>query len=335
MPVRVRTSTGQMLVLGARVDNGRDGVVFRLQDAPELLGKLLPRARDRAEVSRRLTALVRHGRSPRAVGLLAGTPRRAAWPVSVIHSVDRGIPGFVMPDMRTNFESMDSLICAAIRNTCFPAATWATSLAAAANLARLVADLHEAGYVIGDLKQENLWADQDGNVGISDVDSFQFTDGGEFFPCRSKSPGYTAPEGIDNSAAVLDEASDNFVLAVLIYQLLMDGMHPFHGQPGDASLYISVDDNVLRGRARIVQPDLVRVLPWAPPLTTLPRHIRSLFRQCFDEQGRRIAKSRPAASDWVAALDHARAASQLQNCPRVAGHVFTRERPWCPWCDRS
>ena len=334
MPVRVRTSTGQPLVLGERVDNGRDGVVFRVQGAPGLLGKLLPRARDRAEVSRRLTALVRHGRSPRAVRLLAGTPGRAAWPVSVINSVDRGIPGFLMLDMSQTFAPMDSLICAAIRDTCFPAATWATSLAAAANLARLVADLHEAGYVVGDLKQENLWADQDGHVGISDVNSFQFTDGAEFFPCRAKSPGYTAPEGIDDSAAVLDAASDNFVLAVLIYQLLMDGMHPFYGQPGDASPYLSVDDNVRHGRARIVQPDLVRVPPWAPPLTTLPRHIRALFRQCFDEQGRRIRKVRPSASEWVTALDQARAASQLQSCPRVDRHVFTRERPWCPWCDR-
>lgn len=334
MPVRVRTSTGMLLVLGARVDNGREGVVYRVEGAPALLGKLLPRAQNRAEVSRRLTALVRHGRSPRAVRLLAGTPRRAAWPVGVIHSVARGIPGFLMPDMAANFKPMDSLISAAFRTTCFPAATWATSLAAAINLAQLVADVHEAGYVIGDLKQENLWAGQDGTVGISDVDSFQFTDGGEFFPCRAMSPGYTAPEGIDNSAAVLDAASDNFVLAVLIYQLLMDGMHPFHGQPGDGTPYVSLDDNVLHGRARIVQADLVRVPSWVPPLTILPRHIRALFRQCFGARGCRIREARPAASEWVAALAQVRAAGQLQSCQKVAEHVFTRERPWCPWCDR-
>jgi DNA-binding helix-hairpin-helix protein with protein kinase domain len=127
--------------------------------------------------------------------------------------------------------------------------------------------------------------------------------------------------------------SDHFVLAVLIHELLMDGLHPFHGRPGDGAAYLSVDDNVLHGRARLLRPESVRVLPGTPPLSLLPRELRALFRRCFDEPGRLSSATRPTATDWVRVLDEARALARLKICPEVPGHVFTAERPWCPWCD--
>jgi DNA-binding helix-hairpin-helix protein with protein kinase domain len=333
MAVRVRTDRDRELRLGERRDNGGEGVVYEIEGRPGLVAKLLLRNQDTAITHRRLTSLVRQGRSPRTAALLAANMRRAAWPIAVITTVDRKISGYVMPDLEPQFRTLDCLLSAEIRQECFPAATWATSLAAAASLARLVADLHAAGYVIGDMKRENLWSDEHGNVAVSDVDSFQFTDAALFFACTSRTPGYTAPEGIDVAGSRLDESSDDFVLAVLVYQLLMAGMHPFFGQPADGSPYVSFDDNVMRGRARLVRPGSVLVPPGSPPLSVLPVSLQHYFLLCFDDRGRQERARRPSARDWLRRLDAETAAGRLRRCARVASHAYTADRAACPWCE--
>jgi DNA-binding helix-hairpin-helix protein with protein kinase domain len=303
----------------------------------QLVAKILLRPAEPEEVEERLAALVRRGRwADVTASLLAGEPRRAAWPVHTVRVLgERPLAGFLMPDMRRWFEPLSSLLSPARRQVVFPGTTWATALTAAGNLARLVGDLHELGYVIGDFKPGNLWIDAAANIGISDVDSFQFGKDGTMFPCRGRSEGYTAPECIDAPGTLPSTSSDDFVLAVLIYQLLMDGMHPFYGTPGDGSRYVSLDDNILHGRCRVVAPSSVRVLPGDPPASVLPRQLRALLARCFGEAGRRGEAPRPTAREWAAALAEAGVPERLRACSRESGHVYSTERPWCPWCDTS
>jgi DNA-binding helix-hairpin-helix protein with protein kinase domain len=238
-----------------------------------------------------------------------------------------------MPDLRGSYLPLEYLLLPELRPVHLPAATWATGLTAAENLAELVADLHAAGYVVGDLKKENLWVDQRGQIAISDVDSFQFTDSAGFFPCTSRTPGYTAPEGIGAVDARLDDASDDFVLAVLVYQLLMIGMHPFFGQPANGQPYVSYDDNIAMGRARLVSPRSVVIRPGDPPGSVLPADLQELFRHCFDDRGRGDRSARPPASQWRQSLHGAAAADRLRWCDRVQTHVHTADRQACPWCE--
>lgn len=328
MAVRVVTDRGVRLRLGRRVDNGGQGVVYEVDGKPGRVAKLLLRPRDPAAARRRLASLVRHGRSPRTMALLT----RAAWPTAAVTTTDLGIEGYLMRDLRTRFEPLDCLLVAQQRATSFPAATWATSLAAAANLAALVADLHAAGYVVGDMKRENLWADEHGNVAISDVDSFQFSDVTGFYPCTSRTPGYSAPECIGVAEPRFDEWSDRFVLAVLVHELLMDGLHPFSGQPGDGACYVSLDDNVAHGRTRVVSAEAVLLRPEAPPLSLLPSSLRQLLQRCFDDAGRIRPATRPSAAQWRLGLGAAAAPSELTRCDRTPGHVHAAEARECPWC---
>jgi len=336
--VWVSTGHGRRLELGRRIDEGGEGVVYETGGGA-LVAKLLIQPVDPAEVARRLNSLVRRARSPRMARLLAGEPRRVAWPVEVVHVPSRrpgaeSIHGFLMPDMRRWFRPLNHLLRPGLRGGEFPDATWDTLLSTAANLARLVADLHAAGYVVGDLKPENLWVDDQGNVGASDVDSFQFSDSGEIFPCRAHTPDYTAPENIAAPDALPESSADDFVLAVLIYQLLMDEMHPFFGIPADGTRYVSIDDNIVHGRARLVRPDSVRTIG-ATPLSVLPRRLRGLFIQCFGDTGRLGQGPRPTAIEWARALESERAPGRLRTCRADPRHVYTAERPWCPWCDAA
>jgi eukaryotic-like serine/threonine-protein kinase len=326
--MRVTTADGRTLSLGQQLDEGGEGVVFGVSGQP-LVAKLLLDPADPVDLERRLASLVKRGRSPRMARLLAGQPSRVAWPVTTVRLLSGRagmVHGFLMPDMRPWFRPLTSLLAAQ------PAATWDTSLAAAANLARLVADLHDAGYVVGDLKPGNLWVDHRGNVGASDADSFQFTDASGTFPCLARTPDYTAPERIKDTDALPDACSDDFILAIVIYQLLMAGMHPFSGIPADGSRYESIDDNILHGRAEIAAPGSVRPMRGAPPPSALPRRLREKFAACF---GTADQAGRPAATDWAEAIDAEREAGRLRICTLNPQHVYTAERPWCPWCETA
>jgi DNA-binding helix-hairpin-helix protein with protein kinase domain len=344
MALWVITGQGRALDLGHRLDEGGEGVVYEVSSTDSgstaLVAKLLLQPAAPEEVMDRLASLVRRGRSPRMARLLAGEPRRVAWPVTTVQVIPRRptaerLHGYLMPDMRRWYVPLTYLLRPGLRADELPDARWDISLAASARLAGLVADVHEAGYVIGDLKPENLWVDKAGNVGISDVDSFQFADASGTFLCRARTPDYTAPECIISPDVLPAPSSDDFVLAVLIYQLLMDGLHPFYGIPADGSRYVSIDDNIVHGRARLVRLDSVQVIPGAPPFSVLPRRLRGLFARCFGDAGRTGANPRPTATEWAGLLVAERAEGRLRTCCTDPRHVYTAERPWCPWCHNS
>ncbi|MET8824416.1 hypothetical protein ABZX40_07640 [Streptomyces sp. NPDC004610] len=333
MALIVVSGTGREWRLTDRIGSGSEGVVYGVEDARPLVAKLVPDPPDPAACRRRIARLARQRREPRTVRLLAARPVRVAWPMVGVRTKTRGsdgadaIDGYVMTDMRHAHRPFAQLLTPAARRVLLPGATWATALAAARSLARLLADLHAEGYVVGDLKPDNLWVDGRGEVGMADVDSWQFTDGGELFPGRMGTPGYTAPERIGPAAGTPpDRTSDDFVLAVLVHQLLMGGLHPFAGHPADGGDYLSYDDNVLHGRCRLLDRTSVRLPRSAPPVDVLPRRLTGLLRDAF-------GGIRPPAEVWAHALAAESATGRLRTCAADTRHVFTVERPWCPWCD--
>jgi DNA-binding helix-hairpin-helix protein with protein kinase domain len=71
---------------------------------------------------------------------------------------------------------------------------WKRLLIIAHNLAHLVATLHTAGYVIGDLSPKNVMVRKDGMVSLLDCDSYQFRHGGSTILSESRTNNYAAPE---------------------------------------------------------------------------------------------------------------------------------------------
>ncbi|MFF4422391.1 hypothetical protein ACFY04_16685 [Streptomyces sp. NPDC001549] len=330
MALTVVSVSGHTWRLTQRIGSGSEGVVYAVDHARPLVAKLVPAPPDPAAYRRRIARLVRQRREPRAVRLLSGTTPRVAWPMVGVRAGGPGpdgVDGYVMADMRHAHQPFARLLTPQARRTYLPRATWATALAAGLSLARLLADLHAEDYVVGDLKPDNLWVDAQGGVGIADVDSWQFTDGGEVFAGRMGSPGHTAPERIGAPAGTApDRAADAFVLAVLVHELLMCGLHPFAGHPAAGTDYLSYDDNILHGRCRLLDRTSVVLPRSAPPVDLLPRRLTALFRAAF-------GGVRPPASAWADALAAESEPARLRTCRRNPLHVHTAERPWCPWCD--
>ncbi|EST20620.1 hypothetical protein M878_39295 [Streptomyces roseochromogenus subsp. oscitans DS 12.976] len=321
--------------LTEQIGSGSEGFVYGVDDARPLVAKLVPDPPGPEAYRRRVARLVRQRREPRTVGLLSGTPVRLAWPLVSVRTADGTdadrVDGYVMTDMRHAYQPFSHLLSTSARRTFLSRATWATALRAALALARLLDELHAEGYVVGDLKPDNLWVDETGRVGMADIDSWQFTDGREVFPGRMRTPGYTAPERIGAPAGTPpDSASDDFALAVLVHQLLMAGLHPFAGHPADGGDYVSYDDNVLHGRCRIVDRTSVLLPRSVPPADLLPRRLAELFRTAFAYPRRRAT-----AAEWARALAAELAPGRLKVCAVNARHLHTVERPWCPWCDQA
>jgi hypothetical protein len=168
-------------------------------------------------------------------------------------------------------------------------------------------------------------------VSLIDADSFQFSSGGEVFHCEVGVPEYTPPElqGQSLGGVTRSMNHDRFGLAVVVFQLLMMGRHPFSGTPRRGDM-LPLSEAIRQGRyvysevrdAGFDQP------PGTPAVSEVSPAIGSLFERAF---GSRAQSDRPTANEWFAALD--RFESELQRCKTNPMHLASPPIDECPWCE--
>lgn len=258
-----------------------------------------------------------------------------AWPTAVVRNGSGAVVGFRMPavDLDRALPVFTAYNPDARRGQ-LPGITWRHLVRTARNLSSVVSALHRSGYVVGDLNESNVLVDRRALVTILDCDSIQVADPatGELHHCGVARPEFLAPElaGRDLSATARRLASDRFALAVMVFLLLREGVHPYagiwrgRGEPPDLSAR-------MRGR-RFPHLPGTRMRP--PPTSMGLRHlglrIRLLFFRAF-VLGPSAPWARPTAAAWEAALG--RLEARLQTCKRSPAHLHLRRSP-CPWCTR-
>ncbi|WP_322762953.1 hypothetical protein [Frankia sp. Cr2] len=322
---RLFTSTGDELSLGPTLGKGGEGSVHQINGDSNHVAKLYHKIPDGDRQEKlRLMASLRD----------ADVRKFVAWPVETLH-VDRGGPvrGFVMPTAGSCVP-VHQLYNPGHRKQEQPQLSWKNLLVTARNTADGFAAVHQRGLVVGDVNENSVMvAPNNGHVMLIDADSFQVNADGRVFPCLVGVPDFTPPElhavG-DFSRMVRTANHDNFGLAILIFQLLLGGRHPFAGRPlrNDVGNDMSTDisgfrfadalDNSSRG---LVPP------PTAVPVTILPAVIHGMFTQAFTEPG---IQHRPTAREWVLALDKLR--PQTAVCHANSHHAYPAHVRACPWC---
>lgn len=309
--------------------SGGEAEVFRVPGRPDLAEK---RWRNPTLAqARKLSVMLAH---PPEGATFEGHVN-LAWPTSEVRGPAGAVVGFRMPavDLERSLPVFTAYNPDARRQR-LAGITWRHLVRTSRNLASVVAALHRAGYVVGDLNESNVLVDRRALVTILDCDSIQVADPGtgEVHHCGVARPEFLAPElsGRDLSSTGRRLSSDRFALAVMVFLLLREGVHPYagiwrgRGEPPDLSAR-------MRGR-RFPHVPLTRVNP--PPgslrLRGLGLRFRLLFIRAF-VLGPWLKPARPAASAWESALS--RLESRLTECPRSTSHVHLRRRN-CPWCRR-
>lgn len=314
-------SQGRPVHLGTALGSGGEGAVHDVADGRRLVAKIYhkPVDEERAAKLRTLTEV----KTRELLNI-------AAWPEDTLHVSPRGrVAGLLMP--KVDGKPIHQLYSPKSRLAEFPQANWKFLLQAAANLARAFAVIHDHGHVVADVNHGNAYVTAQATIRLIDCDSFQVSRNGRTFLCGVGVSTHTPPELQQGSLRVLRTPNhDAFGLAVLIFQILFMGRHPFSGQylgAGDMSLEKAIQElRFAYGSGATTR--LMRQPPFTPDLTTASSQVALLFERSFSAQGKQNGV-RTAAREWVHALE----SIQAKSCSRSPAHTYLATLPACPWCE--
>jgi TonB family protein len=294
---------------------------------PDLVAKLYHAPAE--EHARKLRVMLAH---PPAAD--DGAPS-LVWPADLLHDPAGRTVGILMPRV-SGMQRAFELYNPATRRTKSPHFDYARLHRTARNVAAAFDALHAAGYVVGDANESNVLVDDAGNVTVIDTDSFQVRDPatGDVFRCPVGRPEFAPPELQGKTLSEMDRTPehDRFALGVLVFQLLMEGTHPFAGQwegPADPP---DIPQRIARGMFPYTPGAELKPPRNAPPIDILHPLVRGAVRRCF-EVGHLSPSARPEPREWMVALDAARAA--LVTCASNPVHVYGGHLGACPWCERA
>jgi DNA-binding helix-hairpin-helix protein with protein kinase domain len=318
-PPGIYNSQRQSLMLGDKIGGGGEGTVYDIQGHADLVAKIY-HAAPSPEKADKLIALSKPSNEHLC--------KMAAWPVDVLRDRPNGnVIGFVMKKIGQAAE-VHTLHSPKSRLKKFPEASWAFLLHVATNIVRAVATMHEHGFVIGDVNPKNILVTRQATVHLLDCDSLQFAAEGKIYRCEGGFPEYTPPElqGLPFAEVDRTQEHDCFGLAVVLFQLLFLGRHPYSGRflgAGEMPLEQAIRESRFAYGAdaatRHMQPP-----PGTLPLDAMPAELVALFRRAF------LAADRPNPMEWLAPLEQL--SKRLQRCKLHNGHFYWAELKDCPWC---
>ncbi|MBC6472057.1 MAG: PD40 domain-containing protein [Hormoscilla sp. GM102CHS1] len=330
-----RQSNGQLITLDNRSELGAGGEarVFAVSGEPSLVAKVYRQPKQM------------HGH--KLAAMLANPPDNPtasqghmsfAWPVDLLLTTGTAqVRGFMMPRVTQMRLLIDFYNPKSRREKC-PLFNYLYLHRTARNLAGAVGALHARGYCIGDVNESNILLTETALCTFVDMDSLQVPDRetGAVYRCRVGKPEFTPPE-LQGGKSFADfdrrPEQDMFGLAVLIFQLLMEGTHPFAGvyrlpgEPPPIEKRIAANHFPYGSRKVPFNP-----MPAAPPIELLHPTLRQLFMRCF-EDGHSHPSVRPNAKTWQIALKEAE--DSLVTCAKNEQHRYGNYLRSCPWCERT
>jgi serine/threonine protein kinase len=225
------------------------------------------------------------------------------WVKFLLKDAGKGLVGFLMPFVdQQSTNSLDTyydpvLIKRLAGNN--PSAL-SLRLEIAKNLSELIANLHELGHYFIDIKPQNIRVYKDNNkVVLMDCDGYSIKNhhgSPARFPADLISTDFIAPEVLKNhlSPKSLGEDQDRYGLAVILFQLLNRGTHPFQGIVTSPHIQVNTNDDraalglypygITPNRSVKPRPQSIHDL--------LLTQTRVLFDQAF------TSLERPTAREW-------------------------------------
>jgi DNA-binding helix-hairpin-helix protein with protein kinase domain len=311
---------GKRYTAGREIGRGGEGGVYELLHELTLVIKVYtePLTAEKADKLRHMAAIEDNE-------LL----KFAAWPMDVVQNAAGKICGFVMKKLES-YVPLHSLFSPMDRKKLFPDKGYNFLVHVARNLAVAFMKMHEHGIITGDVNSNNLLVNNSGMVALIDCDSFQISQGSRHFFCEVGVPGYTPPELLERGSfnnVVRTINTDSFSLAILIFQLLFLGRHPFTGR----NLTPEDFDEEKAIRTGQFAYSLNRTDKKLSPaknsfdLRNLNPGIIGFFHQAFEQR-----EGRPLPKQWIEELGNL--GKEMVTCTRSKLHQYPGSMRECPWC---
>lgn len=339
---------GRQYQMGKEIKHGGEGWVYEVSGRPDIVAKVFLDKRFRPgkyDSDRRATMRAK-------LGVMLDRPissKDFAWPQDILQDGNGNLVGYVMPKVSgaSLFDAEQPLL----RETAFPNHTYRSSIILAYNLALMVEQAHNAGYIIGDLNPGNILVTQNCHETIIDTDSFHVHDprSNKVYKCEVVYPEFVAPEhdgyNMENPRNNHTEHSDDFILAIHVFILLCEGQHPFScimPQTAQASgSTATTNGKIDKGRCPFVTNVQSDIKPpvGAIDVKSLPAYIRELIDRAFTYTERTATQnatitSRPTAHEWRVALK--RFLDDLDangvTCSNNHQHMYLKGYGHCPFC---
>lgn len=240
--LRLRTEDGDPVTLqgplmeGGEEAHGGEGMLF-LTDQPGTVAKIYNAEHLTAGRRDKLTEMLRH--DPHVPGL--------CWPTHMLYTQQGDFVGYLMPQAPATAmpfsKSVLKIGSSTQRETYMPNWTRSDLVRAACGAARIVAGLHRNNILMGDVNAGNFMVDltDSSKVYVVDTDSFQL--GG--YPCPVGFEEFTHPGtaarlgvtgGLHYDTFLRTEDDENYVLTILLFEVLFIGQNPFVTMSGDDPL---------------------------------------------------------------------------------------------------
>lgn len=262
-PPTFRDQAGNEYRTGALIGKGGEGAVYQINGHPTEAAKIWHPNTDRYTAARKLQIMTSRGPVyPPRQGI------QIIWPKTLLYSPDRQPAGFLMPRLQPNrWEPILKYYTPALAKQMARERGHTISMAMrnlmARNICHAVHTIHRAGYIIGDINENNILATPEGSISIIDCDAFQVRDpAGAVYPVTKIRPEFQPPElqGVPGRDITRLPNHDAFALAVLLFKLLCQGLHPYDGTVKDPARHPDLNTQAQRIKAGIFYPDRPDVL---------------------------------------------------------------------------
>jgi DNA-binding helix-hairpin-helix protein with protein kinase domain len=137
-------------------------------------------------------------------------------------------------------------------------------------------------------------------------------------------------QGVSLRNKLRTQNHDNFGLAVIIFQLLFIGRHPFSGMylgSGDMPIEKAIKEFRF-AYSKSASSNKMKRPPGTLPLNAVSEQVGSLFERAFSSEG--VNNGRPSAQEWITSLKDL--SNQLRQCNGNSSHKFFSKLVSCPWC---
>ena len=280
------------------INNGGAGSIWTLKGHPNFVLKLYHDTVDLSHYEKKIEAMINNKPEIPPIKFKTKIYHQISWPICSVFK-NKKFVGYIMPRINQNkYVTLGRFLHRKSRSIDNLPESLQSRFKIAYNLSTIVARIHNQGHMIVDLKPKNCSVHRELLfVSIFDSDGFCIKSIDDmYYPAKQFTPEYIAPEFIKKKPEETNIEQDHFSLAVIIFQLINNGIHPF--QAGMKSRQLPINEMIMKKHYAYSSNGSNNLIPNRNSLHEfLPEELTHQFDQAF------TYKNRPLAKEWPIILD--------------------------------